>query len=127
MEGSYWNNDFRTLFLSFYYFYACCCCCCFVGAAVFSDFVILLSLLLLYIFIKFVFVLCGYVRYYFVNLSGIPVIYVCDIRLPFYVIFNICNFIFTFFIALSWILFSDLLTVSLINFPYSIIVMTILS
>ena len=70
----------------------------------------------------FVLVLCSYVRYYFIRLLGVPVIYVRVVCIPFYVILNICNFRMTFFIALSWILFSYLLTVSLIKFPRSIIV-----
>ena len=66
-----------------------------------------------------------YVSYYFVSLLGILIIYGHGVFIPFYPIFNICNFSITFFIALSWILFSFLLTVSLIKFPYSIILMTI--
>ena len=105
-----------TLFLSFYYFY--CCCSCFVGVFV-SGFNIL-SLLLFYIFIKPVLILCGYVRYYFVKLLGIPIIYVCGVCIQFYVIFNFCNFSITFFVTLSWILFSYLLF-HLKNFPIALL------
>ena len=121
MDGLYLGNHFQTLFLSFYCFY---CCCCLVGVAVVvSCFVILL--LLSYFFIILVLILCVCVRYYFVRLLGIIINVRGECR-TFYVIFNICNSSITLFSALSWILFSYLLTVSLTKFRYNIIVMTIL-
>ena len=59
MDGLYLDNDFRTLFLSFYHFYLLLL---FFVAAVVSGFVILSLLLLLYVFVEFVLVLCGDVR-----------------------------------------------------------------
>ena len=81
MDRLYLDNDFRTLYLSFYYFYSCCCC--FVVIVVFvvifvAGFVILL-LFSLYLFIMFIFMFCGFVRYYFLKLLGISIIYVCGI------------------------------------------------
>ena len=81
MDRLYLDNDFRTLYLSFYYFYSCCCC--FVVIVVFvvifvAGFVILL-LFSLYLLIMFIFMFCGFVRYYFLKLLGISIIYVCDI------------------------------------------------
>ena len=120
MDELYLDNDFRALFLSFYCFY-------FVAVVVVSGFVMLSLLLsLLYFFIIFVLILCDYVRYYFVRLLEILIIYVRAVCIPFYVVFNVCNFSFALFIALSLILFCYLLTSSHIKFPYSIIVMTIL-
>ena len=101
IDGLYLYNDFRTQFLSFYYFY-CYCFCLLV-------FLLLFLVLLFcwcfyyyyYIFIKFFLILCGYVRYYFVSLLNCPIIFVHDTCVPFYAIFNICNFSIVFFIALS--------------------------
>lgn len=81
MDRLYLDNDFRTLYLSFYYFYSCCCC--FVVVVVFvvvfvAGFVILL-LFSLYLFIMFTFMFCGFVRYYFLKLLGISIIYVSGI------------------------------------------------
>ena len=94
MDGLYFDNDFWTLFLSFYYFH--CCCCCFVGVAVVvSGFVILL--LLLYIFNKFVLILTGFLSYYFVKLLSIPIIH--GVSILFHVIFNTSNFSIMFFLG----------------------------
>ena len=115
IDGLYWDNDFQKLILSFYRF--CCCCCCFI-VVVAADFVILL--LLFHFLIIFLLNLCGFVMYYFFKLLGISIIYVvCGVWRPFYVVFNVCNFSIMFFIAFSWILFSELLTVSLLKFPCS--------
>ena len=81
MDRLYLDNDFRTLYLSFYYFYSCCCC--FVVIVVFvvifvAGFVILL-LFSLYLLIMFIFMFCGFVRYYFLKLLGISIIYVSGI------------------------------------------------
>ena len=81
MDRLYLDNNFRTLYLGFYYFYSCCCC--FVVAVVFvvvfvAGFVISL-LFSLHLFIMFIFILCGFVRYYFFKLLGISIIYVCGI------------------------------------------------
>ena len=123
MDGLYLEKNFRTLFWSVYCF--CCCCCSFVIVVIFiAGFVVLL--LLFHFFIIFVLILCGFVRYCFLRLLGIPIIYVHGISRPCYVIFNICNFSITFFIELYWILFSYLLTVSFLQFSYSIFLMTIL-
>ena len=39
--------------------------------------------------INFFLVFCGYVRYYFVQLLDISIIFVDDVYIPFYVTFNI--------------------------------------
>ena len=101
----------RTRFLSFYCFYCgCCCCCCCCWSAVFGFF-------FYYFFIMLVLILCGYVRYYFFEVLGIHIIYLCNIERPFHVIFNVCLFTITFFIAFSWALFFYLLIISRLNFP----------
>ena len=121
MDGLYLENDFQTSLLGFHCFH--CWYYCFVVVVV-AGFVILLFLLLLFdFFIIFVPILCGFVRYYFLTLLGTPTIYIHGLWRPFYVISNILNFSITFFISLSWILFSYLLTVSLLIFPDSIIIL----
>ena len=97
--GQWFSDNISKFFYCFYW-----CRCCFV--VVVPDFVILL---LFYFFIIFLLIYCGFVRYYFLRLLGIPIIHVVHgVWRPFYIVFNICNFSITFFIALSWILFSYL-------------------
>ena len=91
-----------------------------VSIVVVAVLLVLLFFALL-IFYYYYYVICGYVRYYFVRLLVIPIIHVHAVCIPFYVIFNICNVSITFFIALFWILFSYLLTVSLMKLLYSIL------
>ena len=102
MDGLYLDNDFRTRFLRFYYFW-CYCYCLLVFLLLFLVLLfhfiiiiifilILITLLLILIIIiyslNFFLILCGYVRYYFVKLLDSPIIYVHDVCIPFYVIFN---------------------------------------
>ena len=91
IDGPCLDNHFQALFLSFYCFYCCCCCCCYCWFHILFFY--------FYSFIIFVLILFGFVRCYFLRLLGIPIIYVRDVWKPFYVIFSICNFIITFFIA----------------------------
>ena len=106
MKELYLDNYFWTLFLFFSFAVVA------VVVVVVSGFVIIIILFFHYI--------CSYsfLVYMAFLLFGICI--------PFYVIFDIFNVSITFFIALPGILFSYLLRVLLLKFPYSIFVMTIL-
>ena len=130
MDGLYLDNDFRTRFRSFYYFYYCCCflSCHFVALFCFIFIIMMMMMMMMMIIIYslnlFLFFAAIMLGIFFVKILGSPIIYFRDVCIPVYVTF--CNFSIALFIALSWILFSYLLTFSLIKFPYSITVMTFL-
>ena len=122
MDRLYLDNNFRILFLSFYCFSYRCCCFVVVIVVVASSFVMLL-IILFYFFIILVLIFCGFVSYHFLSgYSAFLLFIFVAYGGCFYVIFNICNFSIAFLTALSWIPFTYLLTVSLLNFPYNVIV-----
>ena len=122
-EKRTYSEEF-LLFLLLLLLFCRCGCCCFC----LHYFIIIIIRFSYYICSLYVFSLCFiiifslYVRYYFVRLLGIPIIYVRGVCIPFYFILNMCNFQCYVF----WILLSYLLTASLIKLSHSIIVMTIL-
>ena len=93
MDRLYLDNDFRTLYLSFYYFYSCCCC--FVVVVVLLLF--LLLVLLFYYYFHYICSLC--LLLCFVALLGIIFLSYSAFQLfmlaaygEHFVIFNICSF-----------------------------------
>ena len=63
MDGLYLNNNFRMLFLSLYCFRCCCCWLLYFIILLFSFFIIPGLML------------CSFVKYYFLGLLSIPIIY----------------------------------------------------
>ena len=85
MDGLYLDNDFWDIIsylllflLLLLLFWGCCC------PFWFRYFINMIIIVFHYICVL---ILCGFGSYYFLRLLGIPIIYVCGVCIPFYVIF----------------------------------------